>query len=146
MKRALQLAARGQGRVEPNPMVGSVIVRRGQIIGEGYHRRFGGPHAEIEALEEAGALGEIAREKIGQYTYKKKLGKGVAMTCEVDVYPMMVDRLKSNWKERKERKRKWFSARSAAKRVSEPKLAELLRSIAKKPAKQPVIREFLKAS
>ncbi len=50
MQRALQLAARGQGRVEPNPMVGCVIVSRGKIIGEGYHRRFGGPHAEIEAL------------------------------------------------------------------------------------------------
>lgn len=50
MRRALQLAARGQGRVEPNPMVGCVIVARGEIIGEGSHRRFGGPHAEIEAL------------------------------------------------------------------------------------------------
>jgi diaminohydroxyphosphoribosylaminopyrimidine deaminase / 5-amino-6-(5-phosphoribosylamino)uracil reductase len=50
LRRALQLATRGQGRVEPNPMVGCVIVRRGQVIGEGYHRRFGGPHAEIEAL------------------------------------------------------------------------------------------------
>ncbi|MFQ5807440.1 MAG: hypothetical protein ACE5I3_13410, partial [Phycisphaerae bacterium] len=46
MRRALQLAVRGQGRVEPNPMVGCVIVRRGKIIGEGYHRCFGGPHAE----------------------------------------------------------------------------------------------------
>lgn len=51
MKRALQLAARGRGRVEPNPMVGSVIVRQGQIIGEGYHQRFGGPHAEVVALK-----------------------------------------------------------------------------------------------
>jgi diaminohydroxyphosphoribosylaminopyrimidine deaminase/5-amino-6-(5-phosphoribosylamino)uracil reductase len=50
MRRALQLAARGQGRVEPNPMVGCVITTRGKIIGEGYHRRFGGPHAEVEAL------------------------------------------------------------------------------------------------
>lgn len=50
MRRALTLAARGQGRVEPNPMVGCVIVRGGRVIGEGYHRRFGGPHAEIEAL------------------------------------------------------------------------------------------------
>ena len=50
MQRALQLAARGQGRVEPNPMVGCVIVQRGEIIGEGYHRCFGGPHAEVEAL------------------------------------------------------------------------------------------------
>ncbi len=50
LRRALQLAARGQGRVEPNPMVGCVIVKRGRVIGEGYHRRYGGPHAEIEAL------------------------------------------------------------------------------------------------
>ena len=46
-------ARRGQGYVEPNPMVGCVLVRRGRIIGEGYHRRFGGPHAEVEALRTA---------------------------------------------------------------------------------------------
>src|SRR3990172_5197260 len=51
MRRALALAKKGEGRVEPNPMVGCVIVRNGRLIGEGYHRRFGGPHAEIEALE-----------------------------------------------------------------------------------------------
>ena len=50
MARAIALARKGEGRVEPNPMVGCVIVRRGRIIGMGYHRRFGGPHAEIEAL------------------------------------------------------------------------------------------------
>lgn len=47
---ALTLARWGEGRVEPNPMVGCVIAKRGRIIGKGYHRRFGGPHAEIEAL------------------------------------------------------------------------------------------------
>ncbi len=50
MRRALSLARRGEGWVEPNPMVGCVIVRGERIIGEGYHRRFGGPHAEIVAL------------------------------------------------------------------------------------------------
>ena len=50
MKRAFQLARRGEGRVEPNPMVGCVLVRGGRIIGEGYHRKFGEPHAEIHAL------------------------------------------------------------------------------------------------
>ncbi len=54
MQRALELAARGQGHVEPNPMVGCVIVRGAEIIGEGWHGRFGGPHAEIEALNLAG--------------------------------------------------------------------------------------------
>jgi len=55
MRRALALAARGQGRVEPNPMVGCVIARGRQSAGEGYHRRFGGPHAEVYALRRAGA-------------------------------------------------------------------------------------------
>jgi len=50
MRRALELAKNGEGRVEPNPMVGCVIVRNGRIIGEGYHRRYGGSHAEVEAL------------------------------------------------------------------------------------------------
>jgi len=48
--RAIALARRGEGRVEPNPMVGCVIVRKDRVIGEGFHRRFGGPHAEINAL------------------------------------------------------------------------------------------------
>jgi diaminohydroxyphosphoribosylaminopyrimidine deaminase/5-amino-6-(5-phosphoribosylamino)uracil reductase len=55
MSRALELAAGGEGFVEPNPMVGAVVVRDGEVIGEGFHRRFGGPHAEIEALQVAGA-------------------------------------------------------------------------------------------
>src|SRR3954467_8854207 len=50
MRRAIELAARGRGSVEPNPMVGCVIVRDGRIIGDGYHQQFGGPHAEREAL------------------------------------------------------------------------------------------------
>ena len=54
MTRALALAARGQGLVEPNPMVGCVIARGEQVIAEGWHGRFGGPHAEIEALRMAG--------------------------------------------------------------------------------------------
>jgi diaminohydroxyphosphoribosylaminopyrimidine deaminase/5-amino-6-(5-phosphoribosylamino)uracil reductase len=54
MARALALAARGEGFVEPNPMVGSVVVKDGAVVGEGWHRRFGGPHAEVEALTAAG--------------------------------------------------------------------------------------------
>lgn len=54
MARALDLAVLGRGRVEPNPMVGCVIAQGAEIIGEGYHRKFGGPHAEVEALAVAG--------------------------------------------------------------------------------------------
>lgn len=55
MRRALRLARRGAGRVEPNPLVGCVLVRGGRIIGEGHHGYFGGPHAEVEALRRARA-------------------------------------------------------------------------------------------
>jgi diaminohydroxyphosphoribosylaminopyrimidine deaminase/5-amino-6-(5-phosphoribosylamino)uracil reductase len=55
MTRALELALRGQGAVEPNPLVGCVIAQGQRIVGEGWHARFGGPHAEIEALLAAGS-------------------------------------------------------------------------------------------
>lgn len=54
MRRALELAEQGRGRVEPNPLVGCLIAHGADIVGEGWHRRFGGPHAEIEALAIAG--------------------------------------------------------------------------------------------
>lgn len=54
MRRALELAERGRGYVEPNPLVGCVIVKEGQVVGEGWHARYGGPHAEVEALAAAG--------------------------------------------------------------------------------------------
>ena len=53
MAKAIELAARGRGLVEPNPMVGCVLVKDGLQLGEGYHQRFGGPHAEVEALRSA---------------------------------------------------------------------------------------------
>jgi diaminohydroxyphosphoribosylaminopyrimidine deaminase/5-amino-6-(5-phosphoribosylamino)uracil reductase len=55
MQIALELAEQGRGRVEPNPCVGAVIVRDGEIVGRGAHLQFGGPHAEVHAIEDAGA-------------------------------------------------------------------------------------------
>jgi len=55
MQRALQLAARGRGHVSPNPVVGAVVVRAGKVVGEGWHRALGEPHAEFMALDRAGA-------------------------------------------------------------------------------------------
>ena len=57
MRQALQLAQRGRGATSPNPMVGAVLVKGGKIIGRGWHRRAGGPHAEIEALRDASKRG-----------------------------------------------------------------------------------------
>ena len=53
MTRALALARQGEGRTDPNPIVGAVIVRDGVWLGEGYHERDGGPHAEVNALADA---------------------------------------------------------------------------------------------
>ena len=61
MELALELAGRGLGCVEPNPMVGAVIVRDGRELARGWHGRFGGPHAEREALAAAQAAGEDVR-------------------------------------------------------------------------------------
>ena len=54
MAHALELASRGRGLTSPNPMVGAVVVRDGDVVGQGFHSRSGGPHAEVEALRDAG--------------------------------------------------------------------------------------------
>ncbi len=54
IRQALQLAARGWGRVQPNPLVGAVVVRDGEVVGTGYHAEYGAPHAEVVALAAAG--------------------------------------------------------------------------------------------
>ena len=58
MRMAIELAKKGAGGVNPNPMVGAVVVKNGEVIGRGYHKFFGGPHAEVYALEEAGEKAE----------------------------------------------------------------------------------------
>jgi diaminohydroxyphosphoribosylaminopyrimidine deaminase/5-amino-6-(5-phosphoribosylamino)uracil reductase len=54
LARAIELAAQGLGRVNPNPVVGAVVVRDGAVLGEGWHDEFGGPHAEINAIRACG--------------------------------------------------------------------------------------------
>ncbi len=55
MRLALRLAAKAKGKTRPNPMVGAILVRRGQVVGQGFHQRAGLPHAEVIALRRAGA-------------------------------------------------------------------------------------------
>lgn len=57
MQTALKLAQRGIGSVEPNPAVGAVLVKANQVVGKGWHKKFGGPHAEINALQDCQTLG-----------------------------------------------------------------------------------------
>jgi diaminohydroxyphosphoribosylaminopyrimidine deaminase/5-amino-6-(5-phosphoribosylamino)uracil reductase len=54
LERALELAERGRGTTHPNPVVGAVVTRDGEVVGEGWHERQGGPHAEVVALDAAG--------------------------------------------------------------------------------------------
>ena len=54
LRRALELAERGRGTTHPNPIVGAAVVSGGEVVGEGWHERAGGPHAEVVALEAAG--------------------------------------------------------------------------------------------
>jgi diaminohydroxyphosphoribosylaminopyrimidine deaminase / 5-amino-6-(5-phosphoribosylamino)uracil reductase len=78
LRRALQLAVRGQGRVEPNPLVGCVLVRAGRVLGVGWHRRFGGPHAEVEALA---ACGHRARDATAYVTLEPCCHTGKTPPC-----------------------------------------------------------------
>ena len=78
MRRALALAARGRGRVEPNPMVGCVLVKDATVLAEGYHRKFGGPHAEVDALRRAG---ESARGSTAYVTLEPCCHTGKTGPC-----------------------------------------------------------------
>lgn len=60
LERAIELAERGRGTTHPNPVVGAVVARDGEVVGEGWHERKGGPHAEVVALDAAGAAARDA--------------------------------------------------------------------------------------
>lgn len=78
MEQALRLAARGRSRTHPNPMVGCVIVKDGNVVGTGYHRKAGEPHAETFALQEAG---EAARGATAYITLEPCAHHGRTPPC-----------------------------------------------------------------
>ncbi|HEX5103072.1 MAG TPA: bifunctional diaminohydroxyphosphoribosylaminopyrimidine deaminase/5-amino-6-(5-phosphoribosylamino)uracil reductase RibD [Pirellulaceae bacterium] len=90
MRYALELARRGQGFVEPNPLVGCVIVRDGKIISEGWHQQFGGAHAEIEALL---AAGERARGATMYVTLEPCCHYGKTPPCTEAIIPAGLSRV-----------------------------------------------------
>jgi diaminohydroxyphosphoribosylaminopyrimidine deaminase/5-amino-6-(5-phosphoribosylamino)uracil reductase len=101
MRRALELAAKGKGSAEPNPMVGCVIVKNGRIIGEGYHMKFGEAHAEVNAIRNSresveGATMYVTLEPCSHYgktppcadlVIKSKLGRVVV--AMIDPNPLV---------------------------------------------------------
>lgn len=86
------------------------------------------PHsvAAREAMEEAGLTGKVAKEPIGSYRYVKRMRNGAAMTCEVGVFPMAVEKQRRNWPERDQRTTSWFAVEDAATLVDEPELRDLI--------------------
>src|SRR5690606_8446031 len=91
--------------------------------------------AEREAAEEAGISGSIARSEAGHFYYDKELPSGMEWRCQVHVFPLEVETIADRWPEKKKRKRGWFSPQEAARRVSEPDLAELIAGFAVNPRK-----------
>ena len=94
MKRALHIAARG--RTSPNPMVGAVVVKDGQIVGEGYHRRAGEPHAEVVALQKAGEKARggvlyVTLEPCCHYGRTPPCTKAIIASGIAEVYAAMED-------------------------------------------------------
>ena len=85
MKTALRLARCGRGLVEPNPMVGAVLARGGVVVGRGWHRRFGGPHAEIEALDAARRAGIETRGATMYVTLEPCCHHGKTPPCTEDL-------------------------------------------------------------
>ena len=102
------------------------------IIPKGWAEPGLAPHevAAKEAREEAGLVGAIAAEPIASYSYEKRLPKGEIRLCEVDVYPLAVDRQLAKWPEKKQRETRWFSFAEAALEVEEGGLITLLLSLA----------------
>jgi len=82
LERALELAERGRGTTRPNPVVGAVVVRDGVVVGEGWHERAGGPHAEVAALEVAG---EQARDATLYVTLEPCRSVGQTPPCTAAV-------------------------------------------------------------
>jgi len=98
MAEALRLARRGLGRTSPNPAVGAVVVRGGKVVGRGFHRRAGGPHAEIFALRQAGARarGATLYVTLEPCCHLGRTGPCVEAVCAAGVRRVVVGTLDPN--------------------------------------------------
>jgi 8-oxo-dGTP pyrophosphatase MutT (NUDIX family) len=104
------------------------------IIPKGWPMKRKAPHAAAarEALEEAGVVGQIGKEPIGSFPYRKLLKQGRAIDCEVQVFPLKVSRQRKTWPEKGKRKVQWLSPADAARAVREPVLGKIIRRLRKK--------------
>ena len=100
------------------------------IIPKGWPKKRKAPYASAarEALEEAGVTGQVGRDPIGSYSYKKRLKSGAVVACEVQVFPLEVKNQQKTWPEKGERELRWLSPTNAARAVQEPVLREIIRA------------------
>jgi 8-oxo-dGTP pyrophosphatase MutT (NUDIX family) len=83
-----------------------------------------------EALEEAGIVGPVEPEAIGQYSYEKRRRLGIVVPAVVHLFRMSVHEEREDWPEKRQRERRWFAAEEAAAAVQEMELAQLIRRVA----------------
>jgi 8-oxo-dGTP pyrophosphatase MutT (NUDIX family) len=125
-----QFAALPYGRQDGETVIMLVTSREtGRwVLPKGWaEKHLNGPRlAAKEAFEEAGIIGDIQRKAIGSYNYLKQLPNNRHLECDVKVFPLHVHKLLSNWPERKQRDRRWFTLSQAAMAVDEPDLSALL--------------------
>jgi len=98
--------------------------------------------ALTEAWEEAGVNGRVTGECLGLFSYEKNIEDADDLPCVAMVYPVKVKTLASNFPEKGQRKRRWYSPKQASDRVDEPELARILRTVApeRPPASAPRFR------
>jgi len=98
IRRALKLAEKGRGNVSPNPLVGAVVVKDGQVVGEGFHKRFGEAHAEVNALEAAGdqAIGATLYTNLEPCAHQGKTPPCVEKIWEAGIQKVVVGIKDSN--------------------------------------------------
>jgi 8-oxo-dGTP pyrophosphatase MutT (NUDIX family) len=96
------------------------------------------PHraARREALEEAGLVGRLEKGCLGSFHYQKRLRQGRAVTCEVHVFPLNVQRQRRRWREKKQRETRWFTTDAAVAAVRDPGLRRLIAEFAVADARQ----------
>lgn len=106
--------------------VGRWVIPKGWPI-RGKSRR---GSAAVEALEEAGVVGDVGKVPLGAYDYLKIMPDGQGLDCLVTVFPLRVTNRKARWREQDQRQWNWFDWRSAAEAVDEPGLAQIIRQFA----------------
>jgi 8-oxo-dGTP pyrophosphatase MutT (NUDIX family) len=132
-----QVAALPLGRDEAGRMQVMLVTSRGTgrwVLPKGWPMKGRKPHraAEREAFEEAGLEGKVRKVPVGTYSYDKRLDTGVAIPCEVTVFPLQVERHRDSWPEMGQRQRRWFSLDEAADAVAETGLRAILQGMARR--------------